>query len=502
MKAMLRLGVAILLGLALGRSYAGAGMDDLFRLSDARSHRESSYDRSGGNADARPIAPGATLTLADLKGPGCIRHIWVTIASDEEAFLRKLALRMYWDGEANPSVEAPIGDFFGVGHGVVTHYISLPLAMITARGFNCYFPMPFRKSARITVTNDGAQPVGAFFYHVDYETYDSPQTLGPDTAYFHARWHRENPTTATDGSPNTTGADNYVILEAEGRGHYVGCNYSVHQLSGGWWGEGDDMMFIDGETVPSIVGTGSEDYFNAAWGFAHEYAGNFLGCTVVGRDGALRDKTCVYRYHILDPVHFRKSMRVTIEHGHANDRADDVSSCAYWYQTEPHYNWSPLPPVEARLPRPPREPGAVKGAIEGESLAPLARAEGGSAEVQKLDSFDRPWSGGAQLWYQPGAPGGFVAVPVHVAEEGNYEVVGQLTKARDYAIFQLKIDGAPVGPPFDGFDNDIVLSPEVSFGRVHLSAGDHEFRFAVTGKNPQSVGYMIGIDYLLLKPVY
>jgi len=488
----------ILVLVTLGSCGAGT-IDDLYHLREAHSARMSSYDRSGGNADARPIAPGATLTLADLQGPGCIRHIWVTIASDEDAFLRKLALRMYWDGEENPSVEAPVGDFFGVGHGIVTHYISLPLAMITSRGFNCYFPMPFNKSARITVTNDGQQPVGAFYYHVDYETYDRP--LGPDAAYFHARWHRENPTTATDGSPNTTGADNYVILEARGRGHYVGCNYSVHQLSGGWWGEGDDMMFIDGEQTPSIIGTGSEDYFNSAWGFGHEYAGNFLGCTVVGRGEALADKTCVYRYHILDPVHFSKSIRVTIEHGHANDRSDDVSSQAYWYQTEPHYNWSPLPPVAERVPRTARQPKVVAGAIEGESLVPAARAEGGEVSAQPMAAFGYDWSGDAQLWYRSGAPGGFVAVPVHVDTEGDYEVVGHFTKARDYGVFQLEIDGKPLGQPFDGYNDGVIASPEISFGKVHLAAGDHEFRFEVTGKNVGAVGCMIGVDYLLLKPM-
>ena len=498
MRAKLALSVIVLSLVTLGSSAAGT-MDDLFRLREAHSARSSSYDRSGGNADARPIAPGDTLTLAELQGPGCIRHIWVTIASDEQNFLRKLALRMYWDGEQNPSVEAPIGDFFGVGHGIATHYISLPLAMITARGFNCYFPMPFNKSARITVTNDGRQPVGAFYYHVDYETYDKP--LGADVAYFHSRWHRENPTTATDGSPNTTGADNYVILEARGRGHYVGCNYSVHQLSGGWWGEGDDMMFIDGEQTPSIIGTGSEDYFNSAWGFAHEYAGPFVGCTVVGRGGELAAKTCVYRYHILDPVHFAKSIRVTIEHGHANDRSDDVSSQAYWYQTEPHDNWSPLPPVAERIARTPHQPRVVQGAIEGESLIPSARAEGGSVTAQAMDGFSYDWSGDSQLWYAPGAAGGFVAVKIGVEKEGDYEILGRFTKAGDYGIFQLKIDGAPVGQAFDGFNASVVASPELSFGKIHLTAGEHEFRFDVTGKNAESVAYMIGVDYLMLKPL-
>jgi len=482
---------------AAGASTAGT-MDDLYRVRDAHSARASSYDRSGGNADMRPIAPGGTLVLADLKGPGCIRHIWVTISSDEEYYLRRLALRMYWDREQNPSVEAPIGDFFGVGHGIVSPYISLPLAMITSRGFNCYFPMPFNKSARITVTNDGQQVVKAFYYHVDYETYEQP--LGADAACFHARWHRENPTKASGATLNTTGAENYVILEARGRGHYVGCNYSVHQLSGGWWGEGDDMMFIDGEEKPSIVGTGSEDYFNSAWGFAHEYAGNFLGCTVVNRPPPLDAKTCVYRYHILDPVHFQRSLRVTIEHGHANDRSDDISSCAYWYQTEPHYEWSPLPPVGDRIPRPGHVPHAVSGAIEGEGLVPTAKAQGGEATVQPMTDFGDEWSSRAQLWYSPGAPGGFVAVRVRVDQSGDFEVTGRFTKAPDYSIFQLRIDGQSVGDAFDGFNSAVALSPEVAFGKVHLTSGYHEFRFEITGKNAQSSGYMIGVDYLLLKP--
>jgi hypothetical protein len=346
MKAVTIAVSVILLSSAL--TQAASLLPDLAKLSTGKSARASSCDRSGGNADARPIGPGETLTLAELKGPAVIRHIWMTIASQEKHHLRKLALRMWWDDETSPSVETPIGDFFGVGNAAVREFYSLPLTMTTGRGFNCYFPMPFRKQAKITVTNDGDTRTDALYWHIDYETFDR---LAPDMAYFHARWHRENPTIATAGEPNTSGAENYVILDAKGRGHYVGCVYTVHQLSPGWWGEGDDMMFIDGEKTPSIAGTGSEDYFNAAWGFAHEYFGPFHGCTIVNRKGELENVTCVYRFHLLDPVRFSRSITVTIEHGHANDRSDDISSLAFWYQTEPHTEWSPLPAVQQRLPR-------------------------------------------------------------------------------------------------------------------------------------------------------
>ena len=340
-------------------------------LRDARRGRASSYDVAGGNMDFWLLAPGETRTLASIEGPGCIRHIWITMASRETAYPRRSVLRMYWDGSRSPCVEAPVGDFFGMGHGIIKNFWSLPLTMSPqdGRGFNCFFPMPFASGARLDLTNEGERRL-VFYFYVDYETYDRALE---NAGYFHAQWRRQNP---TDGwgddsrrftqdpdyqrdvffTPNLSGEGNYVILEARGRGHYVGCNLNIdcfRQAKNDWYGEGDDMIFIDGDTTPTLHGTGTEDYFNTAFGPAEEFCAPYHGLPLTsGREGwPYGGKHSMYRFHIEDPVHFRESLRVTIEHGHANHLSHDYSSTAYWYQTEPHLEFPPLPPVAERLPR-------------------------------------------------------------------------------------------------------------------------------------------------------
>ena len=345
-------------------SMVGSPLADLATLRDARSKRESSFDRTGGNGDWIVVEPGKRVVIADIKGAGCIRHIWFTMASDDPRYLRKYLLRMFWDGEKNPSVEVPVGDFFGVGHGVANHFVSLPLNMTRGpgrdirAGMNCYFPMPYAKSARIEMENQCVETVHHFYY-IDYEEYDA---LPEDQGRFHAWWNCENPTKAVRlrGGLNTTGDENYLILDAKGRGHYVGCVLSIDNINPptaghGWYGEGDDMIFIDGEKwPPSLHGTGTEDYFCEAWGFpSGEYAGPYHGVSLAGGIQDWTGKWSLYRFHIEDAVHFQKSIRVSIEHGHANNLANDYSSVAYWYQTEPHKKFPKLrvAPKRKRSPR-------------------------------------------------------------------------------------------------------------------------------------------------------
>ncbi|MFN8058972.1 MAG: glycoside hydrolase family 172 protein [Vicinamibacterales bacterium] len=348
-------------------------LDGLPFLRSYTSARVSSADPTGANDDglgARKIAPGETRTIADLRGPGIISHIWFTIATTDRWHLKNLVLRMYWDGEATPSVESPIGDFFGLGLGRYFLYESGPLSVGSQKALNAYFPMPFRSAARVTVTNEGEQPVGAFYFNIDYEQHAS---LPADLGYFHAQYRQATPnkgwTTAwtrngdasVDGKPNLRGEDNYVILDAEGRGHYVGVTHSILQNQGDWWGEGDDMFFIDGASTPQINGTGSEDYYLGAWcyggcgidpfgtkrpTFAYQRYGNPLN----GGDdrGA---EWMVYRFHTDSPVAFQKSLRVTIESGHANHRSDNFFTVAFWYQTEPHKPFPALPPAALRVPK-------------------------------------------------------------------------------------------------------------------------------------------------------
>lgn len=355
----------LLVCLGLAAPALAQNLSDLLpRLSEPHDYalkRASSFDRSGANADFRPIAPGATFTLLEEAGPGVITHIWITIASPEQHHLKKLVLRMYWDNEQTPSVETPIGDFFGLGLGDYFLYQSLPLAVGSDKALNSFFPMPFQKRAKITVTNEGQQPVGYFYFNIDYRAY--PKRLPAETLYFHAQYRQATPNKGwtnqwtrngdpeVDKKTNLTGEDNYVWLEATGRGHFVGVTQSVLQNQDGWWGEGDDMFFVDAEKAPSITGTGSEDYFLGAWDFGETpfyYA--LFGAPVKGEERA-GSRSSVYRFHLDSPITFAKSLRATIEHGHANHRSDNYFSVAYWYQTEPHGAFPPLPPVEQRLPR-------------------------------------------------------------------------------------------------------------------------------------------------------
>jgi hypothetical protein len=338
-----------------------AMLSGLTRPQDYTLKRISSFDPSGGNGDARPIAAGQTLVLADQAGPGLISHIWITISSPERYHLKKLVLRMYWDDETTPSVETPIGDFFGLGLGEYFQYQAYPLAVAPDKALNSFFPMPFQRRARITVTNEGQRTVGSFYFNIDCRVYRAP--LAADTLYFHAQYRQASPakgwTSDWNGNgdanvntrPNLKGEDNYVWMEATGRGHFAGVTMSVLQNQDFWWGEGDDMFFIDGETTPSITGTGSEDYFLGAWDFGDRaFSYGLFGAPVKGEERA-GSRSSVYRFHLDSPIPFSRSLRATIEHGHANHRSDNFFSVAYWYQTEPHARFPELPAVDLRLPR-------------------------------------------------------------------------------------------------------------------------------------------------------
>jgi hypothetical protein len=338
-----------------------AWLGELIEPHDYVQKRVSSYDRSGGNDDFRTVGPGETFTVLDESGPGIITHIWFTFASEEMYHLKKLVLRMYWDGEATPSVEAPIGDFFGLGLGDYFTFQSLPLSAAPNRGVNSFFPMPFQKHARITIENTGKLKLDALYFNIDYQAYAKP--LPADTLYFHAQYRQASPNQGLKGDwkdngdplqndkKNLNGEGNYVWMEATGRGQFVGVTMSVLQNQDYWWGEGDDMFFIDGEKTPSINGTGTEDYFLGAYDFGGKPFSYLLyGAPVVGEERA-GSRSSVYRFHLDSPIPFTKSIKATIEHGHANGRSDNYFSVAYWYQTEPHAPFPSLPPVEERLPR-------------------------------------------------------------------------------------------------------------------------------------------------------
>jgi hypothetical protein len=333
------------------------------RMQRYRSLKQSSYDRTGGNSDRWRIAAGATQEVFQASGPGIISHIWFTIAAPGLNHLKEIVLRVYWDGSPKPSVETPIGDFFGLNLGEYAIYESEYLACSPGKSLNCYFAMPYRKSARITVTNEGKQDVAAFYSNIDYMTVPS---LPDDTLYFHAQYRQAAPCvpSMTDWQTNQDanvlknedGRDNYVYVETRGRGHLMGVTLGVLQNQEFWMGEGDDMIFIDDEKKPAIIGTGSEDYFLGSWNFggrvnATPFAHHQYGAPFIALPERTGGRYLCYRWHGDNPVTFTRYLKHTMEHGHANSRADNWYSVGYWYQSEPAKDFPPLPKVEARVPR-------------------------------------------------------------------------------------------------------------------------------------------------------
>jgi len=338
-------------------------------LQDGHTKRSSSSDPKGGNFDAFPVEPGSTVVLLDEKRAGRVNHIYCTYINNDPAiqkqFLRNMILRAYWDGETTPSIECPLGDFFGISNGEPRRLEALGLNVCAgfnydpmSWGMSCFFTMPFAEGARIEVTNESPFGFGLYF-HVNYETYDEVPEWLDRVGRFHAQFRREM-TKGIEGdqenhnrTSNLTGDENYTILEAEGNGALAGYILSVDNVVGGWYGEGDDMIFIDGATwPPTLLGTGSEEIFGGGACPNNEYMTPYGGFHLVEKKGGrdFQGKNGMYRFYTADPIRFHESIRVTIEHGHANNLSNDYSSVAYWYQEEPHAAFPPLPSPRDRLP--------------------------------------------------------------------------------------------------------------------------------------------------------
>ncbi|MBN2212500.1 MAG: DUF2961 domain-containing protein [Sedimentisphaerales bacterium] len=347
-------GILLITGCAsLPEQRANEDIPAIVLTHDYQTRRASSFDITGGNTDCIALESGQTADIATLEGPGIIKHMWFTVGFREYPdYLSKLVLRIRWDDATEPAVECPLGAFFGMGHDDCADFNSAMIVVMKAAesvmdhpprraAFNCYFPMAFQRKAIISIANTGDHGLHAFYYHIDYQKH---KTLPENTCYFHARYRSEKTTTdeLPDGK-NTTAANNYVILDTQGKGHFVGCilNVEAHQSDKGKWYEGDDMMFIDGEGMPgAIMGTGGEDYFNMAWGVRRPFQSPYFGTCYHKWHENERDNYCwgtfsIYRWHIPDPISFEKSLKVTIEHGHNNDAENNFSSVAYWYATQP-----------------------------------------------------------------------------------------------------------------------------------------------------------------------
>lgn len=481
----------------------GLGLARLKSYSSARVSSGNRYIAS--NDDSKRILPGETLVMADVPGSGMITHIWVTVANNEFGWPRLLRLRVYYDGHKTPSVDAPLGDFFGVAHGserdlnsIMIHDSSL------GRARNSYWPMPFRKSCRITVTNEGERIVPMFYYHVDYRKYAS---LPADIAYFHAYYRQERPARA---------GHNYEFLNIRGTGHYVGTVMGVVQTQLSWFGEGDDLFYIDGAKQPQIYGTGSEDYFNDAWGL-RDSDGPWTG-TPMAEGERLGSRLSAYRWHVPDPISFKTSLWAGIEHAGwtANEdgsvrsafeeRPDYFSSVAFWYQKGVQEGLPEPPYGAARLPF-----GNVMQIAVEDSLADVT-SENGKASVQREVDWAKDL-----LFLEAKGAGAKINIPIDIPETAQYEMIAMMAQAPDYGDYLALLDGQPTNLdtrqpatseiPFPGpeiFHNylaEVYVAKDRALGMFQLTKGRHTLTFVCTGKDQRSAGFNFGIQEVDLERV-
>jgi hypothetical protein len=487
-------------------------------VKDGRSKAISSHAKSdSSNLDRiRYIQPGETAELANIKGPGIINHIWLTFNEARPNWLEpkgsanpaEIVLRIYWDNSSEPSVESPLGDFFAAGFGLRTEIISTPVIVESGDGYNCFWTMPFREAAKITVTNEGDKAVRSFYYQIDYTEVNK---LPENTAYFCAQYRNE--------FPEKTG-DDYLILDAEGKGHYVGTVMSVRSRSPYWFGEGDAKFYIDGEQAPSIWGTGTEDYFLCAWGL-NECLTPYFGCTYKSMDTEedLGVKFTLYRWHLNDPVRFNKSLKFKIEHkgwisadetetgkvdGHV-EREDDMATVAFWYQVGQPKRFTKLPPYSERV-----VPN-LDIIFEGKDMMKTIRHSSGKVELQ--NGFD--WTGDSQIFFTPSSDKAWLETDFYIEKEESRGLVVRLTNSYDYGTYRIFIDGVAIPDVPMTIDMDFNTPAEnVKFidlyskntivkdyyiGSTTLKKGKHIIRFESAGQNDNSKGNYLGFDSFRLR---
>jgi hypothetical protein len=482
--------LAILLLSFSGCVPAGAqDLESLTKLKEGTNFRTSSTnaDWKASNVDFVPILPGKTLTLADVKGPGTIRRIWMTILPSEPGYSRLMTLRIYWDGEPTPSVQCPVGDFFAVGHGVDTSVDSIPVHVSAeGRARSCYWVMPFHKSARITVSNDGSLATWCFYYQVD----GRHEPVQRDAPYFHAQYRQEFPCTSGD----------YVIADIRGKGQYVGSVVSVRSTSEGWFGEGNDYFYVDGEAVPSLKGTGFEDYFGEAWAL-RVTNGPYSGCPLFegGYTGARA--TC-YRWHIPDPISFQRSLKVTIQHQgvgqdlkgewHNNiERPDEYSSVGFWYQQ------GPGEPVENLPIGPERLPFDYRNFIEAENLK-SEPPDSGKVEVVKANGLH----GDADLEWTRADVGSELSLPFSVPKKGRYQLMILTAKSSDGGTGEWLIDGKPMSGKVSFYLPDYMMHQEKTLEISELDAGKHKLTLRCLGAPSEAdEGRRFAIDGFIVQPM-
>jgi hypothetical protein len=437
---------------------------------------------------------GKTVAVLRLKGAQAITGIRVKLdlppAPADIDVLRELALQIKWDGEANPSVWAPLGDFFGTAPGV-NYYRSLPLGVDKDGWWYCNWYMPFAREARIQVVNDGKAA-----RKVSFEVVHAPlsQPIG-QLARFHAKWHRDafllrEPERWID----------WPFLKTEGAGRYVGVMLHIWNPRGGWWGEGDEKFFVDGEKFPSTFGTGSEDFFGYAWGDPTLFQNAFHNQT--HNDGNNRGHVSVNRWEISENVPFQKTFEGCIEKYCPNSRPTLYASVAYWYLAAGGNDpYRPAPLSERVGYWTPVETFKIKGALEGEKLRILSRT-GGTTQQQDMPGLTGRWSNDAHLWWIEAKPGDKLELALPVKKAGKYRLGMQLTKAPDYGIVQLYLDGQKLGEPIDLYHKSVIPTGLLAMGEHDLAAGEHKLTVEIVGANEQAIkSYMFGLDYVKLDPL-
>ncbi|MHB0957978.1 MAG: glycoside hydrolase family 172 protein [Pirellulaceae bacterium] len=480
------------------------GMAELAKPQEGRSMRATStaLDADGhyahDNSDNSRVAPGATKVVLDAQGPGVVTHMWFTFLGPERhpwapegsANHQEMLLRVFYDGQSRPAIEVPLGDFFGNCFGKRTELISLPVIVEDGDSYNCYWHMPFQKSIRMEIVNQSSKPLSLLYYNIDWIKKDR---LAEDTPYFYARYRQEYPV--------QSGKD-YVILETEGKGHYVGTVLAVRTRSPSWFGEGDEKIYIDGEATASVWGTGTEDYFLSAWGL--KTTGTpYFGTPYFDQWGIVGGHTSAYRWHLPDPVVFNTSIKVTIEHWgwistdenpegkqHSwNEREDDFASVAFWYQTGTPSVADDVPDAAARtLPN-------LDMIAAAKDFVDESHHGSGACSVQT----NLPFYPAGQLFYQPQqAEGAWVEIPFQVTEREPRRLLLKVTRANDYGIYQAYLNGTKIGPALD------LYAAEVTEWESHLldfwpEPGDYTLRLECIGKNPLSQGHFLGIESVRLR---
>jgi hypothetical protein len=428
------------------------------------------------------LAAGQTVAL-ELKGPRAITAIKGKMQfkdrADQVAALRRLTLKITFDGQQKPAVWCPVGDFFGTAPGV-NLYKSLVTGM-TEEGAYAYWYMPFSRSAVLELTNDDTVEREASVEIVSAPLRRPFEGLG----HFHCKWHRDVFPLPPDRNPD------WVMLKTEGRGRFCGVMLHVWNPRGSWWGEGDEKFFVDGEKFPSTIGTGSEDYFGYAWCNPHLFQFPYHCQTMTEQN---KGHQSVLRWHVVDNVPFEKSFEACIEKYYDNKRPTLYACVPAWYLAPDGVDpFEPAPVAQ-------RDGYCVVPPLKG-GLKIIGTPKG-HVEVQDMAHFGAgKWTNDDQLWWTQAKPGDKLELGWTVEKAGAYDVNVTLTKARDYAIVQFYLDGQKAGEPIDLYNPEVVPTGPISLGNHELSQGEHKLAVEIVGANEQAVkAYMFGLDRILLGP--